>query len=168
MASQQSVSKFDTTQLLAVAAVSGFVLRSRCWLSQSTNGKIMRKKSSLMWHGSYQNKGTENKTWHTAASEGPSVGGQASVFAFKGKDKGPAVEKRQNGEVKKRFEIWKDWLKEGLIGSWGNTWTVRVVRKIGPQPPCSVSRILSSARNHFFSPNTSALKSSFHSRWPWG
>lgn len=166
MASQQSVSKFDTTQLLAVAAVSIFVLRSRCWLSQSMNGKIMRKKNSLMWGGSYQNKGADNKTWRTPASEGLSVGGPASAFFFKGKEKGPAVEKQKNGELKKRFEIWKDWLKEGPIGSWRNTWTVRVVREIGPQRPCSVSHFLSSARNHFFSPNTSALTSSFHSHWP--
>ena len=56
-----------------------------------------------MCGGLYQNEGSENKKWHTLASEGLSVGGQASMFSFKGKDKGPAVEKRKNGELKKRF-----------------------------------------------------------------
>lgn len=57
--------------------------------------------------GKSQNKAMENKKWHTPASEGLSVGGQASMFSFKGKDKGPAVEKREkkNRELKKRFQI---------------------------------------------------------------
>lgn len=63
----------------------------------------MRKKNSLMWGDSYQNKGSENKKWHTLTSQGLSGGRPASMFSFKGKPKGPAAEKRKNGELKKRF-----------------------------------------------------------------
>lgn len=94
MASQQSVSKVDATQLLAVAAVSIFIPKPCCWLSQSMNGKIMRK-NSLMWGGLCQNKGRESKTWHTLTPEGLRAGGQLSRFSFKGKDKGPAVEEKK-------------------------------------------------------------------------
>lgn len=86
-----------------MAAVSIFILKSCCQHSQPVNGNIMEMKNSVMCGGLYRNEGSENKKWHTLASEGLSVGGQASMLSFKGKDKGPAVEKRKNGELKKRF-----------------------------------------------------------------
>lgn len=68
------------------------------------NGKIMRKKNSLMWGGSYQNEGAENKTWRTPTSEGLSVGEPASVVSFKGKDKGPAFEKQKKWWIEEK--VW--------------------------------------------------------------
>lgn len=119
MASQQPVSKANTWQLPEVAAVSIFILKSCCWLSQNMNGKIMRKKNSLMWGVLYQNKGRENKKWHTFASEGLSTGRQVSVFSFKGKDKWPAVEKKMvnwgKGFKCKRTDSKKVWQAIGEI-----------------------------------------------------
>lgn len=98
---QQSVSKVNRTQLFAVAAVSIFILKSCCQHSQPMNGNIMRMKNSVICGGLYRNEGSENKKWHTLASEGLSVGGRPACSLSRAK--GPAVEKRKNGELKKRF-----------------------------------------------------------------
>lgn len=92
MASQQSVSKVNTTQLLAVAAVHIFILKP-CLDSTKHAWENNEEENSLRSGGLYQNKGGENKNWHTLVSEGSSAGRQVSMFSFE--DKGPAVEKRK-------------------------------------------------------------------------
>ena len=67
------------------------------------NGNIMRMKNSVICGGWYWKEGSENKKWHTLASEGLSVGGRPACSLSRAKIRGPAVEKRKNGKLKKRF-----------------------------------------------------------------
>lgn len=60
-----------------------------------------------MWGGLYRNRGSAEEMAHTGL-RGLVCRGQVSMFSFKGKDKGPAVEKRKNGELKQGFYILKD------------------------------------------------------------
>lgn len=146
--------------------MSIFILRSCCWHSQSMNGKIMRtkKKSNLWWFVSEQ--GSEDKKWHTLASEGLAAGGRPACSLLRAKIRGQLVRRRRMASWRIGFKFKKTDSKK-VCQAIGEIYDP-VVKEMGPQPPCSISSFLLSARNHFFSPNTSALKSSFHSYRPWG
>jgi hypothetical protein len=61
------------------------------------NGNIMRMKNSVICGGLYWNEGSENKKWHTLASEGLSVGGRPACSLSRAKIRGQLLRRERMG-----------------------------------------------------------------------
>lgn len=124
------------------------------------------KKNSLICGGLYQNKAVRIRNGTHWPQRAWLRGGRPACSLLRAKIRGQLVRRRRMASWRIGFKFKKTDSKK-VCQAIGEIYDP-VVKEMGPQPPCSISSFLLSARNHFFSPNTSALKSSFHSYRPWG